>query len=56
MKVVDVENQFFVKKFSLSTPRRHTGGAEVQLHSFVSSALNKGEWSTSRSGGFTPVN
>jgi hypothetical protein len=31
-------------KFCLSTPRRHTRGAKVQLHSFLTSALDKGDW------------
>jgi hypothetical protein len=39
---------------SLTTPWRHIGGTEVQLHSFLTSALDGGEWSTSRSGRFTP--
>jgi hypothetical protein len=30
------------------------GVVEVQLHSFLTSALDGGEWSTSRSGHFTP--
>jgi hypothetical protein len=30
------------------------GGIEVQLHSFLTSALDGGEWSTSRLGRFTP--
>jgi len=34
-------------KSSLSTPWKHTGGGEVQLHSFLISALDGGEWSTS---------
>jgi hypothetical protein len=36
-------------KVSLSTPRKHTGGAEVQLHSFLTSVLHASEWLTSRS-------
>ena len=32
---------------------RHTGAAEVQLHSFLTVALDGGEWLTSRSGHFT---
>jgi hypothetical protein len=36
-------------QFSLSMPRTHVGG-EVQLHSFLSSALDGREWLTSRSG------
>jgi len=40
---------------SLSTPWRHTGGVQVQLHSFSVSALDGGERSTSRPGSFTPV-
>ena len=35
-------------KLSLSTPKRHIGGAEVQLHSFLTSSLDGREWSTSR--------
>jgi len=40
---------------SLSTPRRRKGAAEVQLHSFLTSALDTDEWSTSRPGHFTLV-
>jgi hypothetical protein len=29
-------------------------GVELQLHAFLTSALDGGEWSTSRSGCFTP--
>jgi len=32
-------------KIFLSSPRRHTGGAEVWLHSFLTSALDGSEWS-----------
>ena len=38
---------------SLSTPRRHIGGLEVQLYSFFTLVLNRGEWST-YTGRFTP--
>jgi len=31
------------------------GGVEVQLHSFLTSALDCSEWLTSRPGRFTPV-
>jgi hypothetical protein len=31
---------------SLSTPLRHTGGAEVLLHTFLTLVLDGGEWST----------
>jgi hypothetical protein len=43
-------------KLSLPTPRRHVRrrGVEVHLHSFLTSALNAGEWSTSRSGRVIP--
>jgi len=34
------------------TPWRHTGGIKVQPHSFLSSALDGGEWLTSRPGRF----
>jgi hypothetical protein len=33
---------------SLSTPRRRVGGVEVLLYSFLTSALDGGEWLTSR--------
>ena len=29
---------------------RHTGGAEVQLHSFLTSSIDGGEWSASHPG------
>jgi hypothetical protein len=32
-------------KFTPSMPCRHTGGEEVQLHSFLTSALDTGVWS-----------
>jgi len=32
---------------------KHTGGGEAPFHSFLTSMLDEGEWSTSRSGGFT---
>jgi hypothetical protein len=32
-------------KFSPSRPRRHTGGVKVKLHSFLTLALDAGEWS-----------
>jgi hypothetical protein len=41
-------------KLSLSMPRRHKGGAKVWLHSFLTSALQDDEWSTSRPCRFTP--
>jgi hypothetical protein len=34
-------------------PRRRNVGVEVQLHSFLTSALHGGEWLVSRSGRFT---
>ena len=40
------------EKFSLSTPLRHTGGAETQLHSFLTWARDGGDWSTSCPGYF----
>jgi hypothetical protein len=33
-------------KVSLCTPWRHTGALEVQLHSFLAAALDRGEWPT----------
>jgi hypothetical protein len=33
---------------------RHIGGIEVYFHSFLTSVLDSGEWSTSRPGRFTP--
>jgi hypothetical protein len=41
-------------KLSLSTPRRRIVGVEVQLHSFLTSALDGGKWSTSSFGHFIP--
>jgi hypothetical protein len=40
-------------KFFLSTPSRRMVGVEVQPHSFLTSALDVGEWSNSRPGRFT---
>lgn len=40
-------------KLSLSTPRKHTRGAEVQVHSFLTLALEGDEWSTSCPGHVT---
>ena len=42
------------KKLFLSTPRKHVGGVELQLHSFLTSVLVGGERSTLRSCPFTP--
>jgi hypothetical protein len=42
-------------RFNLSiTPLRRTGGVEVLLHEFLTSALDRGELSVSRPGRFTP--
>ena len=43
-------------KFSLPTPWRHMGGVEIQVHSFLTSALDEGEWLTSRPSCFIPLN
>jgi hypothetical protein len=40
-------------KLSLFTPRKHAEGTKAQLHSFLSSELDEGEWSTSRPGHFS---
>ena len=40
-------------KLLLSAPRTHTGGAEVYLHSFLTSAMYGGEWLPSPPGRFT---
>jgi hypothetical protein len=37
-----------LSKLSLSTPWRHVEGVEVQLHSFLTRALNGGVWPASR--------
>ena len=42
------------EKLSLSTPLRHRGGAEAELHSFLMSAVDGGDWLTSRSCRFPP--
>jgi hypothetical protein len=39
---------------SLSTRRRHRVGVDVQLHSFVTSALDGAEWSNSDRSCLTP--
>jgi hypothetical protein len=39
---------------SLSTSLRHIGRAAVQLHSFLTMALDAGQWSASRPGSFIP--
>jgi hypothetical protein len=41
-------------KSPLSTPWRRMGGVELKLHSFLASAPDGGEWSTSRPVRFTP--
>jgi hypothetical protein len=38
----------------MSTSQRHNGGAEIQIHSFFTSALAGSEWSTSHPGRFNP--
>jgi hypothetical protein len=40
-------------KVPCNTPCSHRGGVKVQLHSFLNSALDVGEWLTPRSGRFT---
>jgi hypothetical protein len=47
--------QWVKVKLSLYAPWRHIEGVEVQLHSFVTSALDRDEWSVSHHGRFTPV-
>jgi len=37
-----------------TTPLRHIGGVEVQLHAFLTAALAGGEWPVSILGCFTP--
>jgi len=41
--------------FHLAPRREDNGGMEVQLHAFLTSALDSGEWSASRAGYFTPA-
>jgi len=43
-------------KVAASTSCRPIGGAEVQLHSVLTSALNGVEWPSSCGGSFTPAN
>jgi hypothetical protein len=40
--------------FSLSTLLRHIRAVELQLHLFLTSSLDGGEWLTSQPGHFTP--
>jgi len=47
-----------VKRWSFPCPWQEgiaCSGVEERLHSFVTSALDEGEWLTSRPGHFTPV-
>jgi len=41
-------------ELTLSTPRTYTGGTEARIHLFFASALDAGQWPTSRPGRFTP--
>jgi len=43
--ILDITNHHAMKTY---------GGVEVQLHAFVTSELDGGEWSASRFGRFTP--
>ena len=49
-----VDGQLIKVNSSLSTPRRHAGGVEVQVHLFPTSLLDNGEWSTSNHGSCSP--
>jgi hypothetical protein len=42
-------------KSLLATQRRRVGEADVQFHSFLTSATDESEWSTSRVGRFNPA-
>ena len=46
--------QVTIQLFSLYAPWNPRGEVEIKLHSFLTSALGRGEWSTSRSGRLTP--
>jgi len=49
--------KYHVMKTKHSLSKHHTvkhWGAEVQLHAFLNSALDRGEWSDSRPGCFIP--
>jgi hypothetical protein len=41
-------------KLYLSVPWGHIVGDEIRIYSFLTSALGKGDWETSRPDGFTP--
>ena len=49
-----LEENYVHPLVSPSTPSRHIEGVEVQLHWFLTSALDRGERLTSRPGHFTP--
>jgi len=54
--VIGLTKKKCAKNEVFSTTRRHTGTAEIQqLHAFLTSALDGGEWSASRSSRFIPV-
>jgi hypothetical protein len=42
------------ENLSLSRPWKHIGGKEVELHTFLTSALDTGEWSASHSSYLVP--
>jgi hypothetical protein len=51
----DDKGKFVPVLFKLSTtPGMRTGGAEVYLRAFLTSALDGAEWSASRPGRFNP--
>jgi len=45
-----------VKVKSMCTPRKHIGGAEVWLHSFLTCAMHEGKWLNSGPAAFRPGN
>jgi hypothetical protein len=55
---VSSSEQHYMKTTNLSLSRlyRHTCEVEVQLHSFLTSALDESKWSTSSPGRLNPMN
>jgi len=54
-QVTHLKALLYTGKDSLSKPSGHTSAAEVQLHTFLTLALDVDEWLTSCPGHFNPI-